>query len=639
MRVLRCISFALLLVAALAARANPQVQQLWQLLDYIAVDYGAAVHDGAVVSETEYAEMREFSTTVRERLAELPSEPAQARLVQQAEALQQAIATRAAPVAVDRQARALAEALLQAYPVPRGPDQVPDLAHADALYQQHCASCHGATGAGDGPAGLALEPPPIDFTDADRARQRSVFGLQQVIENGLEGTAMASYAQLPASDRWALAFYIGQFAFQDSAAGKSLWDNRPDVRAALPDLDALVQALPADIAGLQGADADALTAYLRRDPGAVATAVRDDSGQLALAQARLREGTQAYLAGDHALARAKILSAYLDGFEPVEPLVRARDAGLMAEVETAMGALRSSIGREAPAADVEAQAAEVAALLDRAELALEEGQDAGAGAAFVGALTILLREGLEALLLVIAMVAFLRKAGRTDAMPYVHSGWVGALLAGLATWFVATSLVAISGASREVTEGVAALVAAVVLVSVGIWMHGKSQADAWQRYVREKLSHALSKGSGWFLFALAFLIVYREAFETVLFYAALWSQGNHPAVLAGAAVAAVALTAIGWAMLRFSRRMPFGTFFAVSAVLMAVLAVVLAGKGIAALQEAGWVSMSLVPAPRVDLLGIHPTLEGLVAQVAVLVVLVAGFAWNARSARELAAAR
>jgi high-affinity iron transporter len=92
-------------------------------------------------------------------------------------------------------------------------------------------------------------------------------------------------------------------------------------------------------------------------------------------------------------------------------------------------------------------------------------------------------------------------------------------------------------------------------------------------------------------------------------------------------------------MLRFSRRMPFGTFFAVSAVLMAVLAVVLAGKGVAALQEAGWVSITLVPAPRVDLLGIHPTLEGLVAQVAVLVVLVAGFAWNARSARELAAAR
>src|SRR5690606_18344983 len=150
---------------------------------------------------------------------------------------------------------------------------------------------------------------PIAFTDLDRARQRSVFGLQQVIENGLEGTSMASYAQLPEADRWALAFHIGQMAFPDSEAGKALWDQRADVRAALPDLDALVQALPASIAGLQGAEADALTAYLRRHPEAVAAARRDGSGQLELARLRLREGTAAYAAGDHALAREKVLSA------------------------------------------------------------------------------------------------------------------------------------------------------------------------------------------------------------------------------------------------------------------------------------------------------------------------------------------
>src|SRR3546814_8328147 len=100
------------------------------------------------------------------------------------------------------------------------------------------------------------------------------------------------------------------------------------------------------------------------------------------------------------------------------------------------------------------------------------------------------------------------------------------------TWLVATRLIEISGASRELTEGFAALLAAAVLVSVGIWMHGKSQADAWQRYIRTTVSNALSRGSAWFLFGLSFLIVYREAFETVLFYAALWSQGNHTAVLA-----------------------------------------------------------------------------------------------------------
>jgi high-affinity iron transporter len=195
----------------------------------------------------------------------------------------------------------------------------------------------------------------------------------------------------------------------------------------------------------------------------------------------------------------------------------------------------------------------------------------------------------------------------------------------------------VSGASRELTEGFGSLLAAAVLVSVGIWMHGKSQADAWQRYVKARMTNALSRGSAWFMFMLAFLIVYREAFETVLFYVALWSQGNHAAVLGGAATAALALAAIAWLMLRFSRKLPFGKFFSISAILMAVLAVVLAGKGVAALQEAGWLHLTLVPAPRIELLGVHPTLQGLLAQAVVLAMLVAGFAWNGRSARARAA--
>src|SRR3546814_2255020 len=111
------------------------------------------------------------------------------------------------------------------------------------------------------------------------------------------------------------------------------------------------------------------------------------------------------------------------------------------------------------------------------------------------------------------------------------------------------------------------------------------------------------------------------AFETVLFYAALWSQGHHGAILAGAAAAVAALAVIAWLMLRYSRRMPFGTFFAVSAALVAVLAVVLAGKGVAALQEAGWLPMAMFDGPRIDLLGIHPTVQGISVQLAVLAVL------------------
>ncbi|MGH8445287.1 MAG: FTR1 family iron permease, partial [Solimonas sp.] len=200
------------------------------------------------------------------------------------------------------------------------------------------------------------------------------------------------------------------------------------------------------------------------------------------------------------------------------------------------------------------------------------------------------------------------------------------------TWGIATYLVAISGASRELTEGFASLFAAAVLLFVGIWMHGKSQAGAWQQYIREKVSGALSRRSGWFLFVLAFVVVYREVFETILFYVALWTQGNHQAVLAGATGAILALALITWLMLRASKRLPIGLFFSISAVLMAILAVVLTGKGIAALQEANVLPAQLLALPRIDLLGIYPTLQGVAAQLACVAILAAGFLYNARSA-------
>tara|TARA_R110002073_G_scaffold67393_2_gene167964 strand:+ start:16613 stop:17095 length:483 start_codon:yes stop_codon:yes gene_type:complete len=159
-----------------------------------------------------------------------------------------------------------------------------------------------------------------------------------------------------------------------------------------------------------------------------------------------------------------------------------------------MGALRAAIGRGAPTSEVRNQADELGSLFDQADGVLEQ----GAGdwmSSFVGSLTILLREGLESLLIVVAMVAFLRKAGRPEGIRYVHAGWVTALVGGTATWFVATELIAISGASRELTEGFGSLLAAVVLVSVGIWMHGKSQAGEWQRYIQKTMSEALSRGS------------------------------------------------------------------------------------------------------------------------------------------------
>ena len=105
------------------------------------------------------------------------------------------------------------------------------------------------------------------------------------------------------------------------------------------------------------------------------------------------------------------------------------------------------------------------------------------------------------------MIAFLKKADRTDVLVYVHAGWVIALACGGATWLAATYLVLVSGASRELTEGLSSLFAGAVLLGVGMWLHGKSVAGRWQVYLHQKMSSALSRRTAWFLFSLAFIAV------------------------------------------------------------------------------------------------------------------------------------
>lgn len=622
---LRLILLALALCLSVTANAEePDVRTTWRLLDYIAVDYASAVSEGRVADEFEYREMVEFSDVVARQIAALPDTKDNQALIRRSDQLRALIANKEPAERVGRLARALAASLLTAYPVPLAPSQAPDLDRARTLFAQNCASCHGAAGSAPPAAMQALDPPPIDFTDIDRARQRSAFGLYQVITQGLEGTSMASFASLSDEDRWALAFHAGSIAFEDVAKGERIWREDDGIRQLVPDLETLAALTPESLAEQIGEDrALAVMAYLRANPDAVGQA--NDTGSLAFVRDTLDRSLSAYRAGDREEARQLALSAYLDGFEPLEALLATRDGGLMREVEQALGQFRAGIESGADPSELQQLRARIDSLLARAEGALAP-EAASEISTFLGAFTILLREGIEALLVVIAMIAFVKKSQRSEVLPYVHGGWIAALLAGVATWVLATYFVSISGASREMTEGIGALLAAVILVSVGIWMHGKSQAEEWRRYIQEKMGKALSRGSAWFLFGLAFVVVYREAFETILFYAALWNPQSSGIILAGALSAVALLALIAWAMLRYSRKLPITQFFRYSAILIAILAVILAGKGVGAFQEAGVLSATFIAGlPRLAELGFFPTVETIGAQLLTLLALIAGF--------------
>ena len=163
--------------SAQAQEVSGQSRQLWQLLEYVAVDYGGAVENGVIASEGEYAEMLDFTATAQKQIAALPEHPQRAALAQQIAQLQQAVHDKAAADQVAELAHGAAASLVQAYPFPMAPAFVPNLTQGAQLYAQQCASCHGANGDGNGPAAAGLEPPPIAFTDSERADARSLAAL------------------------------------------------------------------------------------------------------------------------------------------------------------------------------------------------------------------------------------------------------------------------------------------------------------------------------------------------------------------------------------------------------------------------------------------------------------------------------
>ena len=186
----------------------------------------------------------------------------------------------------------------------------------------------------------------------------------------------------------------------------------------------------------------------------------------------------AYHQGSLDLAQKLAVSAYLDGFELVENSLDARDVALRREIETSLLDFRQVIATPGQGPAVDQALAAAFEQLARAEAALTE--DSLSSATLFGiSFVILLREGLEALLVIIALTTVLLRTQRRDALTYVHLGWITALVAGAATWLAAQTLINISGASREIMEGAAALLAAIVLFWVGFWMHSKTSAAQW----------------------------------------------------------------------------------------------------------------------------------------------------------------
>ena len=611
-RFLAWLLLPVLALCSLVASANtPEgASQALHLIDYIGADYPPTVENGKVIDETEYREQLEFLAVLKGLLADLPQRPEREELLQGVNALQSAIEQRVDGTAVAHEARQLGAKLAVAYEVSQAPAITPDPTRGAPLYAQHCSVCHGETGAGDGPASVGMTPPPANLRDAQRLDRLSLYAIYNTLGLGVEGTDMPSFAdQLDERQRWDLATSIAGLSADPSASKADKTYNLAD----------LARQTPNEVLAAEGPEATATFRAQRAQPPQVK---RGPAQLLDYTSATLDKSLAAYRAGDREQAYDLSVAAYLEGFELVESSLDNVDANVRKNTEKALMAYRQSLQDGLPIEQVE-QRLEAAKVLLKESAGLLGSDGLSWTLSYISGLLILLREGLEAILVLAAILAFLRNTGQQSAVRSVNVGWGLALVAGLATWALAAYVIDVSGAQRELLEGCTALFASVMVLWLGVWMHDRRHAAAWQDYIKS----SLVSGGGRFGFAiLAFFSVYRELFEVILFYETLWLQAGpagHNAVLAGGATALVLLMGLAWIILRGSAKLPLALFFSINAALLCALSVVFAGHGVKALQEAGIFGTRPVAFFDFDWLGIHADAYSLSAQaVAILAIIV-----------------
>ena len=608
-------------------------------------EYALGVADGRVVSAAELEEARLFLMEARKLAEQLPpgvQVEATMRLDRLRDAAGRLDDPTALHAAVDTLRTLLAAGLgIGLDPLPTGPVS---LARGADVYASSCAACHGPDGAGDGPSASALDPRPSNFTDRSALATTSPLDFFRKVTVGVAGTAMAGFeGVLSLDERWAVSLYVAGLRYTDAER----MEGRRWVAARCP--ACLVEL--SDVSAALAASDDSLATLLARRTGSTvpeaavafartAGAVEGLGGDRRLAARRVAARAERLIfdaaaraqSGNREAALSTALDAYLV-FEGIEREVGARDAQAVASVERAFGAFRVAL--------VRGDSAAIGAAVDETRRSLADavavlGASGSHAVLFGQSLLIILREGLEVILIVGALAGLLVQAG---AAAWIRDLGIGAGLAiagSFATAALFATVLEVSVAQQEAIEGLTMLLAAVVLFWVASWMVSKIEAERWRAFVHERLHAALARRGTFALVGIAFLAVYREGVETVLFYAALLgtveSPGGAGAVLGGFMLGALALGGIYLAMRRWGVRIPIRPFFAVTGILLTIMAVSFAGKGVAELQVAGWVPTTPLRLPAFPALGVFPTVQTLGAQAGIAIAFVIAVVWIARPA-------
>jgi high-affinity iron transporter len=578
------------------------------------------------VSQAEVDEARLFLQESRRSALALPAELSRAVLAE-IDSVIRLVDRFAAPDSIDVRVRRLTSTLSSRSGVGLDelPAQPPSLARGAEVYQANCASCHGTLGRGDGPAARGLDPKPTNLAHGTELIDQSPLDYYRRITIGVVGTAMPSFElRLPAQDRWAAALYASLLRLP-SPSGEipPALDSFP-VTGRMSDTELLGALQARDTSPIALAQVAAIRSA---QPDATANATAHVFGQV---RSQL-ESTYVLARKGDSSANTSAFDAYMT-FEQVERGVRAKNPKLAAVLEGEFAALRARVAGGGTTAELDTIRQQLALGLEEAERSL--GDSLSPANLFFQSLVIMLREGLEAILIVGALMTFLVKMGASHRKRDINLGVATAIGASLITAFAVETVFHLTPAKQEVLEGVTMVVATVVLFYVSYWLLSKMEVVKWNHFVKSKVNDALTSGSSLALASAAFLAVYREGFETVLFYKALFLTGgpggsSSVPILAGILLGAAILVGVYIAISRFGVRLPLKPFFGATSAFLYYMAFVFAGKGVAELQGGGVLPTTIVSwAPRMPALGIYPTVESLLAQGVLAFLLLAALIWT-----------
>jgi high-affinity iron transporter len=603
----------------------PVVRRLAATAQLAAQEYRVGIVDGRVVSPAEVDEARLFLQESRRSAGALPTHlrPAAVARIDTVIAL---VNRTGEPDSVDAHVQRLTTTIAAELGIvlDQIPESAPSLARGAEVYHANCASCHGALGRADGPAAHGLDPSPTNLADGTALKDQSPLDYYRRITIGVVGTAMPSFdLRLPAQDRWAAALYATMLRLPQPSG-----EVPPALRSfgktgRMSDVD-LVTALEAGDSSAAGLARVAAIRSFQPDASAAATAQVFDQVRAQL------DSTYALARTGDSSAHTKAFDAYMT-FEQVERGIRAKNPALAAELEGDFAALRSQLAqKDAGTQELDALRHQLTSRLENAERTL--GDDLSSGNLFLQSLVIMLREGLEAILIVGALVTFLVRMGAQHRKREINFGVGAAIVASVVTAFAIETVFHVTPANQELLEGITMVVATVVLFYVSYWLLSKMEVVKWNHFVKSKVNDALTSGSSLALASAAFLAVYREGFETVLFYKALFLTGGANSsmpILSGILLGAAMLVGVYVAISRFGVRLPLKPFFGFTSAFLYYMAFVFAGKGVAELQAGGLVSTTMISwAPRLPALGMYPTLETMLAQGVLLVLLVVALVWT-----------